>query len=432
MLPRAQPGVRCPREPLATQTRDPAFLDIACRVPSGPPHPEEDPVLGTCFARRDDDLFPERCEDYDLCTHDVCLAGGGCSHELSAACDPCFVDEECDDLDACTLDSCAPGRWQCSHEPVGDCRACAVDAECAGVDFCSSGRCEEGRCLPIRWFPDPHTGPACGGEGCQSDCDDGDATTTELCVTGDGACLAFPSTTVPGYRCADDAQCFTRGDPCETRRCVEGSCLYEPIPGCTPQPCARGADCDDGRGCTLDLCLDGECHWPVLGPPCCAAASDCVITDSTAPECAVSHCDVDERCRRSPLPEPLRCGDHCASDGDCARRCDPETGACASFCVRDASCHDWPCAEGFCGAGGRCVWFDGDCRPCADDTDCVDGRPTTIDRCDGGACVHDPDPDATPVACDATRPCDSPDPCTLGICLPSQGCLWLPNPRCEN
>lgn len=89
-----------------------------------------------------------------------------------------------------------------------------------------------------------------------TDCDDGDACTTDACVAN--------KCTVTAVQSCDD------GDACTTDTCRAGTCSSVPLvcddgDGCTTDTCVAGAcqttvrDCDDGRTCTLDTCVTGSC-----------------------------------------------------------------------------------------------------------------------------------------------------------------------------
>jgi hypothetical protein len=92
------------------------------------------------------------------------------------------------------------------------------------------------------------------------ECDDGDACTTDACVSGKCTVTAVQD-------CSD-------GDACTADTCVAGVCGHVPLvcddgDGCTADTCVAGAcqstaiDCDDARTCTLDRCVAGACtHTP--------------------------------------------------------------------------------------------------------------------------------------------------------------------------
>lgn len=92
----------------------------------------------------------------------------------------------------------------------------------------------------------------------------------------------------------------------------------------------------------------------------------------------------------------------------------PPLGMDAGGCEAATDCDDGdPCTLDRCEAG-TCSFTD-TCTPapdCAGDDDCVDAFDCTVDRCDRGVCVNTADDTA----------CDDGNPCTRGFCAPSAGC----------
>jgi hypothetical protein len=94
------------------------------------------------------------------------------------------------------------------------------------------------------------TGPAdTGPAGCRADtdCDDGDACTTNLCDTATGTCgfRRIEGCCTTAAQC-DDGNACTR-DTCDT---ATRTCTRTAVAGC----CASDADCSDGDPCTRDSC----------------------------------------------------------------------------------------------------------------------------------------------------------------------------------
>jgi len=422
---------------------------------------------GVCHAYVDPVLHPNRCEDYDLCTRDACLTGGGCQHTpLADDCEACLANGACDDQNACTVDTCvrATGTalgYQCSHVAPPDCIPCENWTDCPDIGtFCGAWTCKEGVCELDE--EDPEEGDPCFPDsGCTSAAECGELPEKiTICLLGTGDCFFLPDPAVTG--CQDISQC-SRMEPCsQPVACEDGACVFEPIPGCVPQACTTREECDDGHACTEDVCANGLCVNE--GFDCCESASDCSpripgVTDG----CMTATCGPDRYCRAVGFGDAARCGYFCTTDSECARSCeptvDPDTGApgpeiCSSFCVLEGACsaaspcpvgtcdipegqsegrcrvcYDWPCSEGACSASGRCVWFDGGCTGCDSDDGCVDRDPCTVDTCVAGACTHTPDPTCTPIACDADTLCDNGDLCSVGVCL-SGTCVFLPSPFC--
>lgn len=161
--------------------------------------------------------------------------------------------------------------------------------------------------------------------------------------------------------CQCDFACVARGDCCHD---YETMCAV----------CATDDHCADGDPCTRDQCSDGACRHERDGVFCtpCAADSACDDFDAcTTDACSTSRCE-----------EPGRA------------YADAAGGACACEHTRVEGC-ELACHEG-------------------DDRRCVDGDPCTLDRCEGGACVHEPIPEC--VACRADDDCDDSDACTRDEC----------------
>ncbi len=249
-----------------------------------------------------------------------------------------------------------------------------------------------------------------------------------------------------GWICPEKTPCDD-GDPCTFSD------------ECDSQGVCRGIayTCDDDDPCTRDVCLgDGDCDFPtraghcLIGGECYRegrrnpvnACMECVTAvstsawtaDDTNPCDDGSLCTLDDVCRAGEcVGRPVDCddGNPCTDDS-----CDPATGQCVHT-DNAAPCDDLdPCSVGdFCEAGV--------CRRGADENDCDDGNPctlngcqpgvgctaipldegecddgsvcTTSDRCERGRCVGDP------------LPCNDANPCTDNICDPLDGCQFIPN-----
>ena len=146
--------------------------------------------------------------------------------------------------------------------------SCADDAECNDGLFCNGTEsCDVGgsdTCLPGL---DPCPGQLCddASDTCvdcteNSECDDGDACTTDTCDVG--FCLSTP------LDCSD-------GNDCTTDSCTDGVCghLYAPTAGC----CVDDADCYDTDSCTRDSCDAGVCSNEEV---CCNDDADCDDADA--------------------------------------------------------------------------------------------------------------------------------------------------------
>ena len=315
-------------------------------------------------------------------------------------------------------------------------------------------------------------GVACTPDACDpvctfdEDCDDGNVCTIDTC-TARGFCAYENEPN--GTSCADDVFC----DGEET--CQGGVCLsLAPV------------DCDDGIGCTIDVCDVGldECVSVAM-----ACNNDgvcdrpCEHIGNCPNDCDACPCELDMNedghinltdvlsvmdCARGVAPPaPATCDnadldcsgviDHCdvsrvwcgfSQAGGC---CEPEfaCGACCnagigvpgcilaspSFCegviVTDGVymgdetvCTPWPC----------------DSTACIEDEDCNDGNTCTVGTCNaGGVCVFEDVSDGTPCRdgnlCDGDETCqagvcvgepldcDDDNVCTTDICDPATGCI---------
>jgi hypothetical protein len=447
---------------------DDPCITVECRKPEQMPPGD---TLGVCHAFVDQAKYPNRCEDFDVCTLDTCLPGGGCGHvPRNADCELCFLASDCDDRNPCTEDACVwLGRgigFSCRHTAIGGCTPCSNSGDCGatGGSFCANDvLCKGGVCAEITFGNDIREGPLCfPGTGCTTveDCGTIEGAIAICSVEAGGDCVFLP---VPP-QCSSVNECVP-SRPCQrATACTAGQCVFGSIPGCVPQACTASAQCDDGKTCNLDVCSGGFCLH--IGNDCCESATDCDgrLDPPWQGDCRTRTCGPTGQCEVVPLGGGVTCGDYCETDAECARRCeertDPATGesqgeVCQNFCLVEATCsaqnpcargtcdipagqtqgfcrvcYDWPCAEGACSTTGRCVWFTGDCTGCSADGECVDSDPCTIDTCVNGRCAHAPAPACTPIACDADTICDSGDVCSVGVCL-SGTCVFLPHPACE-
>jgi hypothetical protein len=110
-------------------------------------------VTGCCTAAS--------CDDFDLCTNDVCDAQAGCIHP-----------PRCDDGNACTVDICNSLNGACANTPLTG-PACDDGNACTIGDACAAGAC----------IGAPLTGPTC---------DDGNPC-TQNDVCGAGVCAGTPA-----------------------------------------------------------------------------------------------------------------------------------------------------------------------------------------------------------------------------------------------
>ena len=381
---------------------------------------------------------PEGCDDGNICTKDICLAGvcvhkpkNGTSCDDGLACtvgDHCFGTKchgkpshaLCEDGSPCTMDKCHPKKG-CKHLPVGG--ACDDGDLCTAGDVCKGGGCLGG--APVACNDgNPCTDDSCDpATGCTSAdnaaaCNDGNA-----CTAGDG-CAAGACVGGAAVSCDD-------GNPCTDDAC-------DPATGCVNT--ANSAACDDGNACTAgDTCAAGACVGGGAvacddGNLCtddgCEPTTGCVSTNNTAACDDGNACTADDTCSNGGCSgAAITCddGDQCTNDS-----CDSATG-----CV--AETHNGPCDDGdACTTGDMC--WNGACQ--AKPVDCDDGDQCTVDSCDSATgCASEPhtgpcdDGNACTTgdmcwngSCEA-KPvvCDDGNGCTDDSCAPATGCVFTDN-----
>ncbi len=172
--------------------------------------------------------------------------------------------------------------------------------------------------------------------------------------------------------------------------------------------------CDDGQGCTYDLCEPGTgcVHAPSSAP--CSDGNACTVDDlCQAGAClpgAVTTCDDGNVCTTDACDGKLGCGHGYAtggcSDGDACTTSDAcATGSCQGVAV---SCDDGSvCTKDSCDSKKGCVAV-------LDPKACDDGLVCTDDSCDlKKGCAHA----NNTVTCDAGDPCTEGDLCAGGACV---------------
>lgn len=167
------------------------------------------------------------------------------------------------------------------------------------------------------------------------------------------------------------------GDTCTSfDRCVGGSCS------------GTALDCDDRNACTEDTCDDGECrHGEVAGP--CDDGSRCTAGD---------HCSTGV-CGGTPVV--------CPGDGPCgSATCEPRTGCAVVPLAQGEPCDDGnACTQATVCAAGVCK---GLLVACSDDNPCTD------DYCDPSTGCSSR---ANHAACDDGERCTLLDGCSAGVCV---------------
>jgi hypothetical protein len=147
-----------------------------------------------------------------------------------------------------------------------------------------------------------------------------------------------------------------------------------------PQPgCSSPTECNDGNGCTVDTCQNGQCvHTPAV----CNDSNSCT-TDS----CSNGAC----------VYTPLNCADTNACTVDTC-----SNGACVHTPMNCADTN--ACTVDTC-SNGTCVHTPMNCN---------DGTVCTVDSCSNGVCAH------VPVNCNDNNAC------TVDSCNAASGCLNVP------
>ena len=313
--------------------------------------------------------------------------------------EPCKEGEACDDHDPCThSDRCK--NWVCEGTPYkcNDANSCTHDI-CDGWGGCYYP-IRKDRCL---------INGAC--------LEDGTRNADNPCL----ACVAPVSQTEwtpdDGAEC-DDGRFCTVGD-----RCVGGQCV-----GLLPNPCddnnwCTDDGCDETKGCTHvannRACSDGDAC--TVGDHCenkkCVPGAQEVSCDDHNP-CTTDWCDKTMGCMHQPNNNPCNDGNVCTLEDRCV------DGACVGTKFKDCSdtnpctddsCHpvlgcvhkdnrEW-CDDGNpCTAGDQCQF--GQCQAGPGLVNCNDDDPCTVDSCDPKkGCVHEKG---------SGSPCDDGNPCTLG------------------
>ncbi len=228
--------------------------------------------------------------------------------------------------------------------------------------------------------------------------------------------------------------------------------------------CDSDLDCDDGNGCTSDICTLNECHnspfpnalqcndgdactrddacWEGI---CTGTGKDCSMYNGL---CKVGECDpVTGQCGSEPEEDGTDCQDglYCTEGDSCrgglcvgsARDCGDQDGCTVDSCNDVSDCcehvlvprpgEEGPVGDGTCADGldndcdGLTDGLDPNCIVCAQDAECDDGNTCTDDSCAPPDCVNAPVGDG--MACDDGLWCTHPDACSDGVCVgPARDC----------
>ena len=228
---------------------------------------------------------PIDCDDSDACTADSC-AGGACSYDLIACppgevcvgglcepqvCDDDGVCESGEDCNNCSGDciggsgggSCGDGVCDGNSE---DCFSCPADCRCAGGGGCQAC-CGDGVCA----------GPGEKAGNCPVDCG-GSPPPVSFCC-GDGVCEGSENEVncEIDCGCASDTECDD-GDACTTDTCVGGACENTDVP------------CGPNDGCCSPGCSSSN-------DPNCPSCSPKNAACSSNQDCCSGRCKNNGRCR---------------------------------------------------------------------------------------------------------------------------------------
>jgi MYXO-CTERM domain-containing protein len=253
-----------------------------------------------------------QCDDAVFCTVDLCSGlGGTCTSTPINGC--CETAAECDDGNACSVDVCPPSNL-CQHTPTPGC--CTNDAACKENpdDLCTINSCDivSGMCSVKDLKPD----------GCcnlDTDCNDGDACTTDSCSGKGGTCQH-----------ADKPGCCTPNDPDVGKDCELPESPYDKPP-CKPGKlvCTNGQfDCVGAVKPGLEVCdgQDNDCNGFGDLPTSCPAPDDlCLWGQCVSPcegelacdpgfECFDGHC-VPSNCDKTVCPDGQVCVEGLCKDG---------------------------------------------------------------------------------------------------------------------
>ena len=359
-------------------------------------------------------LSDMQCNDGNPCTIDFCNDDFECGYVDDLSCE-CADNSDCNDQNSCTNNLCVDNS--CEFPPNGMC-ACQDDVDCQDSDACTDDSCVAGAC-----HNDQRANCACVQH---QDCDDNDPCAEDRCVNN--VCSTRPV--------CDSYQ------RCEPLSATEFYCVIPRVCGdANPEE-----TCDDGNGCTLDVCSGGECEYvPLADCVRCVNDVDCRVNDAfcstesatrllvNSGRCVTGACEI--------LSVECRDGG-CVDDGD--DHCENTECADVDDCNDGNACSQDSCVGGYC----RNAVVDG-CIECNVDGDCPLGDLCSDDgaaivryagRCDQHQCAFGRQENCA-FGCEAGAcrefgeclsdfDCVSDDNCVLGDCVSGQ-CEWTRYPDCR-
>ncbi|MBI5609584.1 MAG: hypothetical protein HY902_11990, partial [Deltaproteobacteria bacterium] len=384
------------------------------------------------------------CDDGSPCTNDKCdLSGpvGKCTNLKPSPDVCCDANDPCDDGLACTTDSCDVVAQKCVHTKPSN--ACCTDSDCPIDNPCMAGACVDGECR----YGKNKFKPECCIE--DADCDDKYYCTLDTCgaMGPDGYKVCEhkqdPTKGGAGVCCdlqGDNYQCDD-GNGCTWDVCLASKCVHTEVSEC----CKVDVDCDDAKICTDDICVlptdasgvvipdsVGQCTHPKNDPLCCEYNTDC----NDGLYCTVDMCNKPTGAQSGTCSFTKTDPTCCDADSDCndGKYCTADV--CVNhFCVHgpdkfkpdccetsNLECNDKnPCTNDTCDvAAKKCTYkSNGDPTCCVDSSTCNDNDCTTTDYCDSfNTCKYQPAADA----CKADVDCDDGLPCTTDKCDTSGAC----------
>ncbi|UCC30743.1 MAG: hypothetical protein JSU86_00400 [Phycisphaerales bacterium] len=289
-----------------------------------------------------------------------------------------------------------------------------------------------------------------------TDCDDSNTCTTDVCIAGVCGYTAIVGACDDGDLCTENDTCVSTtclGTPVDCSHlddaCNVGTCNGQ-TGLCEAQPTNEGGSCDDGDLCTEnDTCMAGACAGTAVD---CSGVGDACNIGTCNPETGA--CDLAPANDGVPCDDGTPCTDNDVCAGglcsgtsmDCTYLtdacnfgvCNPQTGACQAVTVNEnGPCDDGDlctrtdrCSAGVCvGIAINCSGLDdacnvGVCNPtngaCEPDPineggGCDDGDPCTdTDTCASGVCAGTQIPDCR--NCNVAGDCDDTNVCTADVC----------------
>jgi hypothetical protein len=430
---------------------------------------------------------PDYCTSHSECDEQGPCFVGACQYGhcvYTAKCDgecvegvcqsaDCQTDIQCNDANACTIDTCTNGT--CANVAIPNC--CQTANDCTDENPCTKAFCHDNECT---FGPDNDATCVAGGlpgkcEGsyCWNDTPEGMCFDNNPCTDdslSEGQCVHFmlcmdgnPCTTdfcypIPNDQGSDHTCvfelliecCLTNADcddgkPCSEDKCVNGVCENSM---CQVDECSVSEDCDDGDACTAEVCVGGTCLSQSI-PNCCGADADCDDGDPCSEDlcvngvCENSVCQIDECTKPGDCDDGNPCTDETCESGTCSSvdTCIYSAlGKAYKTCTSDLDCAAPNMVSNdefgqFCVDSGE---EDGSlklCQPCVQESVTEDVGCSSSEMCVWGLSgtgdylfsVFN----CEPIVCTENEDCDDGNPCTKDTCSQLY-CLHTDKPHCKN